>query len=171
MSGNGTLSPPLAQGVASVADPATGAVFVAPVTTVSLAPAPASPDVPPLSQAERVDIRRFLGRSTRGVGATLDPFGRWFVEDPTLEWRLSWLTVDELPVLRQKLADLKTLDQAIVAASSGLDTKQAAVFTRNPDEMAERARLYTDRRVDLADFLGVDLGRGLVRGGGVRLVV
>ena len=128
-------------------------------------------DVPPITQAERVDVRRFLGRSVRGYGATIDPFGRTFVEDPTLEWRLSNLTTDELPILRRKLTDLNTLDSAIVAAGDGLDTAKAAVWTRNPLEMAERTRLYTDRRLDLAAFLGVNLGLGIRSAGSIRMVV
>lgn len=128
-------------------------------------------DVPPITQGERADVRRFLGRSVRGYGATIDPFGRTFVEDPTLEWRLSNLTTDELPILRRKLADLNTLDSAIISASDGLDTAKAAVWTRNPAEMAERTRLYTDRRVDLASFLGVNLGTGVRSGNSISLVV
>lgn len=126
--------------------------------------------VEPLSQAERVDVRRFLGCSVRGYGATMDPFGRWFVDDPTLEWRLSNLSTDELPILREKLADLRILDRAIVTAGEGLDTAQAAVWKRNPAEMTERSRLYAERRADLAAFLGVPTGSGL-RSPGVTLVV
>ncbi len=124
----------------------------------------------PLSEAERVDVRRFLGHAVRGWGPTMDPFGRWFSQDPTLEWRLSNLSVDELPVLRAKLADLARLDAAIVAAGDGLDTASAAVWTRNPAEMAERHALYQSRRADFAAFLGVPLAGG-ARVGGIRLVV
>ena len=149
------------------ANASTPGATTAPTTTTVTADS----DVPPITLAERVDVRRFLGRSVRGYGATIDPFGRTFVEDPTLEWRLSNLTTDELPVLRQKLADLNTLDAAIVAASDGLDTAKAAVWTRNPLEMSERNRLYTDRRMDLAWFLGVNLGEGVRSANRVRLVV
>ncbi len=129
-----------------------------------------APEVPPITMPERAAVRRFTGRAARGYGATTDPFGRWFSDDPTFDWRLSNLSVDELPILRVMLADLERLDRAIVSAGDGLDTASAAVWTRNPREMQERAALYAVRRRTLCDFLGVAPGEGL-RAPGVRLVI
>jgi hypothetical protein len=62
------------------------------------------------------------------------------------------------------------LESSVPRAADNLDTDQAAVWTRNRDEMRDRARLFDDWRRRLCGFLGMLPGPDLADGG-VSLVV
>jgi hypothetical protein len=67
----------------------------------------------------------------------------------------------EVAVVRKYLESLATLEFAIPRASENLDTDQAAIWKRNPNEYRDRERLYDDWRVRLCAFLGIPPGPGL----------
>ncbi len=115
----------------------------------------------PLTSTERVDVRRFCGYSVLGPDNASFESYRFFTAYGTMEYRLTNLATEEFQQLRQFLGQLYLLEQAILNASSGLDTAQAAVFTRNPREMAERNSLYRQWRRALCDFIGVPPGPAL----------
>jgi hypothetical protein len=119
---------------------------------------------------EKTDIRRFCGYPA--YGSTPQGFNGWrfFQAYGTLEYRMQYLSAAEEAVVRTQLATLRTLESAIPNAATTLDTEQAAVWTRNPDEMAERTRLFDDWRRRLCGFLGLPPGPALADAG-IRLVV
>jgi hypothetical protein len=122
------------------------------------------------TDAQKTDIRRFCGYPA--YGSTPQGFNSWrfFQAYGVLEYRLNYLSGAEEAVVVQQLATLVQLEAAIPAASATLDTDEAAVWTRNPDEMRERRNLLDDWRRRLCGFLGVPPGPAL-SDGGLRLVV
>jgi hypothetical protein len=124
----------------------------------------------PFSDQERTDIRRHCGYPAYGAGNSGFQGWRFYQVYGLLEYRLNFLSGSEEAVVRQYLATLATLEAAVPAASGGLDTAQAAVWTRNPLEVQERQRLFDDWRRRLSGFLGVPPGPAL-GDGGVSLVV
>lgn len=62
------------------------------------------------------------------------------------------------------LPNLAAAETDIQTARTNLDTAQAAVWTRNPKEMAERKAAFRDLRESLCVFLGFPLGPALSRG-------
>jgi len=80
-----------------------------------------------------------------------------------LETKLASLTADELTDITTQLANLATLEAAILTAAGNLDTKEAAVWKRNENEMRDRGNLYQAYRIRLCDFLGVRPGKGISR--------
>lgn len=120
----------------------------------------------PLSDAEKTDIRRYAGYPVYGQGVGDATFNRFTVVYELLEYRMNVLTAAELAVVRSKLSDLATLDAAIPATSTNLDTDQAAVWYHNKNEMRDRVQLFNWRRIDLCAFLGVPPGVGITKSGG-----
>lgn len=116
-----------------------------------------------LTEPEKTDARRFCGYPA--LGADAPPVG-------ALEYRLLNLSVSEEAVARTYLVTLRTLEAAIPAVAATLDTQQAAVWTRNPDELRERTRLFAAWRKRLCGFLGAAPGPDLgAAGASVALVV
>lgn len=115
----------------------------------------------PLSDAERVDVRRFCGYPAYGAGASGFQSWRFFEAYGLLEYRLSNMSGSEYQVVRQKLASLYGLEQGIPDASVSLDTSEAAVWKRNPSEIADRVGLFETWCRRLASFVGVPPGPGL----------
>jgi hypothetical protein len=125
------------------------------------------------TNAEKVDVRRFAGYGTYGVGST--GFGwRFFQTAGTLEFRMNNLQPEEEAVVRTTyLASLYTLETAIVGAAANLDTDVAAVWTHNKREVADREALFASWRGRLCAFLGVPEGPNMVNGsaGQMRIVI
>lgn len=115
----------------------------------------------PLTDAERIDVRRFCGYSAYGAGSSGFQSWRFFEAFGTLEFRLTNLAPGELQVVRQFLATLYGLEQAVPAASANLDTDQAAVWKHNRSEIADRTRLFDDWSRRLTSFIGVPAGPAL----------
>lgn len=113
------------------------------------------------SYAERTDIRRYCGYPAYGAGASGFQGWRFFQAYGLLEYRLSNLAPAEEAVARGYLAQLAPLELEIPATGSRLDTAEAAVWTRNPQELRDRTRLFDDWRRRLCGFLGVPPGPGL----------
>ncbi len=124
-----------------------------------------------LTDAEKTDARRFCGYPAYGAGAAGFQNWRFYQAYGLLEFRLNNLADAELAVLRGYLNTLLGLEAAIPNAAANLDTDQAAVWTRNRNETADRAALFDDWRRRLCGFLGMPAGPGLASGGSVTLVV
>lgn len=115
----------------------------------------------PLSDTERVDVRRFCGYPAYGAGSSGFQSWRFFEAYGTLEFRLTNMADGELQVVRQYLATLYALELAIPAAGANLDTDEAAVWKHNRAEVAERAILFDDWGRRLALFIGIPVGPAL----------
>lgn len=122
------------------------------------------------NEAERTDLRRYCGYPAYGSGSGGYQGWRFYQAYGLLEFRLSHLSGSEETVARRYLGTLAALEAAIPAAAETLDTAQAAVWTRNADEIKERTRLFDGWRRRLCGFLGVPNGPGLGDGGIVLVV-
>ena len=124
-----------------------------------------SPSV--LTDAERADVRRFLGYPSYGPGNAGFQGYRFFQAYGLLEYRLTNARPEEFQVIRQYLTTLYGLETAIYASGANLDTDQAAVWHHNKAEVQDRTALYVQARRAFAGFLGVppgpDLGDGTMR--------
>ena len=124
----------------------------------------------PLTDAEMTDVRRYCGYPAYGTGASGMQTWRFFQAYGLLEFRMRNLSAAELVVVRRHLATLAGLEMAVPQAAGNLDTDQAAVWTRNRDEIRDRTRLFDDWRRRLCAFLGIPAGPGL-DAPGLKLVV
>lgn len=111
------------------------------------------------TSSQLVDIRRHCGYPAYGDGAAVFP-SPWIMRQYlALEYRLQHMSADEgAVVVNTYLANLTTLENAIPAASSNLDTDQAAVWIHNKNEQRDRERLFDSWRRRLCNFLGVPPG-------------
>ena len=124
----------------------------------------------PFSDAEKVDVRRFCGYPAYGSGASGFQSWRFFEAYGTLEYRLNNLAEAECQVVRQYLATLYGLEQAVPASGENLDTDQAAVWKRNRSEPGDRAALFDGWCQRLAVFLGIPMGPGAGGPGGAIVI-
>ena len=115
-----------------------------------------------LTDAEKIDVRRFCGYPVAGGSPQSFTSYRFFQAYGTLEFRLNNMSSGEETVLRAKLADLLALDAAIISTSDNLDTAIAAVWTHNKQEVSDRINLFTNLRLELCRFLGFPPGSGLI---------
>jgi hypothetical protein len=122
--------------------------------------------------AEKVDIRRFCGYPLYATGTPLPASGyRFSTAYGVLEYKLNTLGAEEEAVVRTTyLANLATLETAIVGTSANLDTDEAAVWKHNRNEYRDRQALFNGWRREFCAFLGVPPGPGLGEGG-LALVV
>lgn len=125
----------------------------------------------PLTDAEKTDTRRFCGYPAYGIGAAGFQGWRFYQAYGLLEFRMNNLADAELVVLRHQLNTLITLEAAVPRSGENLDTDTAAVWTRNPNEAADRAALFDDWRRRLCGLLGLPPGSALASGASVMLVV
>jgi len=124
----------------------------------------------PLTDAEKTDARRFCGYPAYGGAPVGFETWRFYQVYGLLEFRLTNLSSSELGVIRRYLATLTVLEGAIPRSGENLDTDEAAVWTRNRSEPADRSRLFDDWRRRLCGFLGLPPGPALA-GHGIALVV
>ncbi len=115
----------------------------------------------PFTDAEKADIRRFCGYPAYGAGASGFQGWRFFQSYGELEYRMNNLAAAEYQVVRQYLASLYVLEAAVPAAGGNLDTDQAAIWTHNKNEVADRLRLMATWQTRLTAFLGVPFGPAL----------
>jgi hypothetical protein len=123
------------------------------------------------TDAQLTDIRRFCGYPAYGGGPSGFQSWRFFQAYGLLEYRLQNLSPEEVQVVLNQLAILYTLEAAVPNAGGNLDTAQAAVWTHNAREVADRAGLFDDWRRRLCAFLGVPPGPGLASGSSILLLV
>ncbi|MCI4431609.1 MAG: hypothetical protein JHC40_20870 [Burkholderiales bacterium] len=126
-----------------------------------------------LTDAEKVDVRRFAGYGNFGQQALPASGYRFSTAYGTLEYKLNNLTTQEESVLRTVyLARLATLETDMVdQTTQNLDTDQAAVWKHNKNEHRDRRALYFDFRRQMCGFLGIPPGPNLGTGGGLTVVV
>lgn len=124
-----------------------------------------------VSEADKTDARRFCGYPAFGNRADGNAGWRYFQAYGEMEYRLANLSASEEAVLGRYLSTLRALEQAVVDASGNLDTSQAAVWSRNPTEIADRTALLDDWRRRLCAFLGVPPGQALARTTTVPLAI
>lgn len=122
--------------------------------------------------AEKVDIRRFCGYGLYGTGTPLPSSGyRFSTQYGVLEYKMNTLGTEEEAVVRTTyLANLATLETAIVSASANLDTDVAAVWKHNKNEVRDRKDLFNEWRRNLCGFFGITAGPDL-NNGGISVVV
>ncbi len=118
-----------------------------------------------LSDADKVNVRRFAGYGNYGQTALPASGYRFSTEYGVLEYKLNHLLAEEENILRTVyLARLVTLEtDAVDQTAQNLDTDQAAVWVHNKNEIYERRALYFDFRCQMCDFLGIPTGPGLQR--------
>src|SRR5271165_4218629 len=115
----------------------------------------------PLTDTEKVHTRRYCGYPAYGSTAAGFSSWRFYQTFGLLEYRIGNLADGEINVVRKYLGTLADLENAIPAASSNLDTNQAAVWSMTENECQDRERLYDGWRVRFCAFLGVPPGPGL----------
>lgn len=104
-----------------------------------------------VSALETVNVRRHAGYSASGAQP-----------DDALAAALAAISAEGETVLRTLfLPALDGLEAAILNSGEGLDTKSAAVWHRNENELLERSTLYRAQRLALCHFLGVEPGPGI----------
>jgi hypothetical protein len=118
----------------------------------------------PLTDAEKVDIRRFCGYPAYGAAPNGMQSWRFFQTYGLLEFRLTNLSLSEITIARQYLGNLTALECAVPAASDNLDTDEASMWTRNKNELSDRIRLFDEWRRRLCGFLGIQTGPTLSSG-------
>jgi len=120
--------------------------------------------------SEKTDIRRFCGYPA--YGGTPAGFENWrfYQAYGLLEFRMNNLSSSEEVVVRRYLANLNVLEIAVPMAAQNLDTDQAAVWTHNRGEVADRTALFDDWRRRLCSFFGLPPGPGLASSGITILV-
>jgi len=124
-----------------------------------------------LTDQQMADTRRFAGYPMLGDTTADDSrdFAYGFVSPgiwQTLNHRLSTMRPEEESVLiNTYLANLYTLEAAIPASGADLDTKIAAVWERNENQVEDRMALFDDWRRRMCFFIGVHPGPTLGDGG------
>ena len=113
------------------------------------------------TEAERTDLRRHCGYPAYGAGAVGFQGWRFHQAYGLMEFRLTRMSGAEEAVARQYLAQLAALETAVPETGATLDTAQAAVWKRNPEELRERLALLDDWRRRLCGFIGVPAGPAL----------
>lgn len=83
----------------------------------------------------------------------------------TLDTQMAGMVAAEVAQVTALLALLPTLDTALQGASANLDTAQAAVWTHNANEIADRAKLFKIYRLRLCELFNIPPGPALVQGG------
>jgi hypothetical protein len=122
------------------------------------------------TDAEKTDIRRFCGYPAYGtVNASMQSW-RFFQVYGLLEFRMNNLSEPEAAVVRRYLDTLVSFENAIPLSSENLDTDQAAIWTRNREELRDRSGLFDGWRRRLCGFFGVPVGPAM-SDGSISLVV
>lgn len=112
------------------------------------------------NNTEKVDVRRHLGYPVAGnVGPNAFVGYRFFQAYGVLEYRLEHLAAEEETVVRDYITKLNQLEVDLYGTSGTLGTKVAAVWERNPIELAERQALYDNFKSRLSEFFGVPIYR------------
>jgi hypothetical protein len=112
----------------------------------------------PLSELEKVDVRRHCGYPTQAAGGAGGQTWFHYRMFNLLEIRMNSLTDPELGVIRRYLAALTNLELAVPRSGDNLDTQQASVWTRNPSEPRDRLALFDEWRRRLCAFMAVSPG-------------
>lgn len=105
-----------------------------------------------LTSAEKVAARRHAGWPVlRGIPTPGSP-------EAAVEAALVGLGSEEEAVVRDMLTKLDALENDLFAVRENSDTAKAAVWERNPAELAEREANYRAWRRRFCAFLGIPMG-------------
>jgi hypothetical protein len=105
-----------------------------------------------LAPDDLAKVRYHCGYPARGTSGAAD----------VVDAALAGLNLDEEDLVSLTfLPRLNTLEAAIAGAGATADTKQAAVWHRNPAEIYERELLYYRQRLAFCAFLGIAPGPGV----------
>jgi hypothetical protein len=110
------------------------------------------------TDAEKVKLRRFMGYPAYGDANDSFQSWRFFQVYGLLEYRFIHMTADEEAEVRGFLTRIEQLYSDIYAVRENADTAAAAIWTRNPEELAERRALYNGERSALCNFFGIPRG-------------
>jgi hypothetical protein len=115
------------------------------------------------TDAEKVEIRHYCGFPAYGVAPLANFWMRSTYEDGQVEFVMRALSADEEAIVRTTyLANLRLLEADIPATRANIDTSQAAVWTRNKNELLERITLFDLWRKRLCSFIGSYYGPELM---------
>jgi hypothetical protein len=120
--------------------------------------------------SEKTDIRRFCGYPAYGGAPAGFQNWRFYQAYGLLEFRMNNLSAAEEAIVRRYLTNLNVLEIAVPMAAQNLDTDQAAIWTHNREEVADRTALFDDWRRRLCSFFGLPSGPGLTSAG-ITIVV
>jgi len=109
----------------------------------------------PITDDEKVDIRRFCGYSLYGNSASGFLGYRFFEAQGFLEYRMINCAPSEAQRIRRFMALIFPLEDVIATASGNMDTLEAGPLKLDPREVAKRVDLMNVYRVQLVNFLGV----------------
>ncbi len=123
-----------------------------------------------LTEAQKVDARRFCGYPAYGAGAAGFQSWRFFQAYGSLEYRMNNFAPAEVAVVVNYLATLNGLEAAVPSASGNLDTDAAASWQHNQREVRDRDALFDGWRRRLCGFIGVPPGPALASAG-ITLIV
>lgn len=114
------------------------------------------------TDAQKVDIRRYCGFYLFGSQPIQTFAWRFTNQYGHLEFVMNNMSDDEVTVvLTVYLPNLNQLEADIPAIRQNLDTKQAAVWFWNTNEIDDRIKLFRYWCKQLAAFMGVGEGPGL----------
>lgn len=121
----------------------------------------------------KVDVRRFCGYGSYGFGATGFFEMGWFLPSyQVLELRIETLTVSEYArVTGLYLSNLYQIETDIFNTRQTVNIQQAAVYTRNLNEVRERHSEFSWWRRQLCSFFGIPPGPELVNSGMNNLAI
>ena len=125
----------------------------------------------PLQDSEKALVRQYCGYPP--YGNTANGFDNWrfFQEYGLLEYQMNNFAPAEFQAIRGYLTNLITLEAAIPAASTNLDTDAAGVWTHNKNEVRDRQRLFASWRREFLNIVGVPPGPNWTSAGTINLVV
>lgn len=123
-----------------------------------------------LTEAQKVEIRRYCGYPAYGAGAAGFDSWRFFQAYGVLEYRMTNLAPDEVAVVLRYVGTLEALERAVPEAAENLDTEAAGPWQHNPKEVRERLQLFDQWRRRLCQFLGLPPGPGFEQAG-IPLIV
>lgn len=124
-----------------------------------------------LTDDEKANARRHMGYPPIGSGPGAFEGWRFFQRYSLMEYRFDNMSPSEETIFRGYLTKCTTLDDAVLTSGDNLDTDEAAVWTRNKTEHADRERLYRSFRLRLCNALGVHPGPNLEQSGGIEFVI
>ena len=120
---------------------------------------------PMLTEVQKSQVRYFCGYGALGEQALPANGYRFFTEYGEMEYKLINLQPgEEWEVINYYIVNLSQLKSDIPTVRNNVDTKQAAVWYWNTNELRDRRRLFNYVRRELCNFLGLTPGPGLMTG-------
>jgi hypothetical protein len=105
--------------------------------------------------AQITDLIRHCGYPPIGNAQTGFQSIHFFQQQGDFLYKINNLNTNEGTIVLQYLAQLNTMEQAIVGTADNLDTDQAAVWFHNKNELRDRYSLYNSWRRRLCEIIGV----------------